>query len=78
MPDYRERGIDFTTVRNIIKYCALAKIGPFFYEFIAKKMNTDPAFLRYWNQDSHELINKVLETHRKEIEEEVNNLKSET
>jgi len=78
MPTDRERGIDFTTMRNIIKYCALAKIRPFSYESIAKKMNTDPAFLRYWNQDNQGLISKVLDTHRKEIEEEVNNLKNET
>lgn len=78
MPDYEERGIDFTTMRNIIKCCALVKIEPFSFESIAKKMNTDPAFLRYWYNKNLGIINKAIEIYGREIEQEINNLRSET
>lgn len=58
MPTDREKEIDFTTTRNIIKFCALAKIEPFSFKFIAKKMNAEPAFLRYWNQKNQGLITR--------------------
>ena len=78
MPDYEEKGIDFSTMRNLIKCCALVKIEPFSFESIAKKMNTDSAFLRYWYQKNLAIINKVTEIYPKEIEQEINRLKSET
>jgi len=70
--------IDFSTMRNFIKCCALVKIEPFSFESMAKKMNTDSAFLRYWYQKNLAIINKVTEIYPKEIEQEINNLKNET
>lgn len=68
--EFREREIEFTSLKNIIKYCALVNQRPFDLHKIAEALNTDYEFLRQWANRNLWLINRVLKEYREEIKEE--------
>jgi len=77
MDDYREQEIEFTSLKNIIRYLALTKRGSFDLARIAKDMGQDAEFLRKWSGKNRGMLNEVLRGYRDEIKKETESIEEE-
>jgi hypothetical protein len=68
--DYRKREIEFTSLKNIITYCAMINQKSFDLYSMAGVLNMDYEFLKQWGCQNRWLINRVLRQYREEITEE--------
>jgi len=76
--EYRTKSIEFTTLKNAIKYSALARSDNFNFQKAADEMGVSPVFLRRWANENIGLINSAWKMYQDEIQEEMNKLKGES
>ena len=68
--EYRKREIGFTSLRNVITYCAMINRKSFDLYRMARVLNTDYEFLKQWGSRNLWLINRVLREYGEEITDE--------